>query len=323
MVIGGFLGAAVWRLGHDLPAVPHSPAPFVVVGMIACFGSIAHAPLAVMLMVAEMTGSLEMLAPAMIAVGVATVVVGDRTIYRSQLRNRTEAPAHRLRFGLPLLASLPVSEAMRPPPVVLTEDRTAAEAIEELTEARVLAAPVAGPGDIFEGSVDKDRLTRADPGGPVGSLVDGGTSAVPEDATLDAVADVFAAQQVGWVPVLDPQRRIVGVVGTGDLIGAYRDSLARSLRSLRSVFPGSVLVEEEVRPRSAVSGLTVAEAPWPPGTVVVSIQRAGQLIFPEPRTEVRPEDVLSVLAPRGSEERLRRSLGPSSSGSTDDDEPMI
>jgi Voltage gated chloride channel len=54
MVIGGFLGAAVWRLAHDLPAVAHSPAPFVVVGMIACFGSITHAPLAVMLMVAEL-----------------------------------------------------------------------------------------------------------------------------------------------------------------------------------------------------------------------------------------------------------------------------
>ena len=66
---------------QGLPAVPHSPAPFVIVAMIACFGSIAHAPLAVMLMVAEMTGSLEMLAPAMVAVGLATVVVGDQTIY--------------------------------------------------------------------------------------------------------------------------------------------------------------------------------------------------------------------------------------------------
>ncbi|HYY07920.1 MAG TPA: chloride channel protein, partial [Actinomycetota bacterium] len=81
MVIGGFLGAGLWRLTDGMPAVPHDPAPFVVVGMIACFGSIAHAPLAVMLMVAEMTGSLELLAPAMVALGIATLVVGDHTIY--------------------------------------------------------------------------------------------------------------------------------------------------------------------------------------------------------------------------------------------------
>ena len=69
------------------PAMPADPAPFVIVAMMALFGSVAHAPLAVMLMVAEMTGNLSMLAPAMIAIGIATLVVGDRTIYRSQLQS--------------------------------------------------------------------------------------------------------------------------------------------------------------------------------------------------------------------------------------------
>ena len=78
MVIGGMLGAAFWRLGHGvLPAMPASPAPFVIVGMMALFGGIAHAPLAVMLMVAEMTGNLSLLAPAMVAVAISTALVGD------------------------------------------------------------------------------------------------------------------------------------------------------------------------------------------------------------------------------------------------------
>src|SRR6185437_15320471 len=84
MVIGAFTGAAVWRLLEPIaPAIPHDPAPFVIVGMMATFGSICRAPLAVMLMVAEMTGSHTALAPAMIAVGIATLVVRhfDRTIY--------------------------------------------------------------------------------------------------------------------------------------------------------------------------------------------------------------------------------------------------
>ena len=134
MVIGGFLGAAVWRLAHGLPAAPTSPAPFVVVGMTACFGSIAHAPLAVLLMVAEMTGSLEMLAPAMVAVGIATVVVGDRTIYASQLRNRSEAPGHRVAAALPYLSSLPVIDAMRPPPLVLDAITPAGSASDRMRE---------------------------------------------------------------------------------------------------------------------------------------------------------------------------------------------
>jgi H+/Cl- antiporter ClcA len=158
MVIGGFLGGAMWQLVHGLPAVPHSPAPFVVVGMIACFGSIAHAPLAVMLMVAEMTGNLEMLAPAMVTVGLASAFVGDETIYESQIRNRTESPAHRLRFGMPLLAALPVEEAMRPARLALEEDTPGRDAHEQLVGLGLADAPVVDARGTFRGSVDVERL---------------------------------------------------------------------------------------------------------------------------------------------------------------------
>ncbi|HZA77560.1 MAG TPA: hypothetical protein VE623_14350 [Acidimicrobiales bacterium] len=60
-----------------------------------------------MLMVAEMTGSLALLPPAMVALGLATLIVGNDTIYQSQLRSRADAPAHRAAFGLPLLSSVP------------------------------------------------------------------------------------------------------------------------------------------------------------------------------------------------------------------------
>ncbi|MEN0135086.1 MAG: chloride channel protein, partial [Rhodococcus sp. (in: high G+C Gram-positive bacteria)] len=101
MVIGAFTGAAVWRLLEPIaPGVPDNPAPFVIVGMMACFGSIARAPLAVMLMVAEMTGSIGVLVPGMIAVGLSYLIVrrSGKTIYRAQLENRAAA---RLAQGSP------------------------------------------------------------------------------------------------------------------------------------------------------------------------------------------------------------------------------
>src|SRR5665648_1292269 len=81
--------------------------------MMACFGSIGHIPIATMLMVAEMTGNLSLLAPAMVAVGIATLIVGDRHIYASQLRSREDAPAHRFRFGLTPVGALPISAIVR------------------------------------------------------------------------------------------------------------------------------------------------------------------------------------------------------------------
>lgn len=115
MVIGGMLGATVWRLGHNiLPHMPQSPAPFVIIGMMALFGSVAHAPFAMMLMVAEMTGNLSLLAPAMICVAVATAVVGNTTIYASQLPDRSHSPAHRMSLSFPLLQAMTVADAMVP-----------------------------------------------------------------------------------------------------------------------------------------------------------------------------------------------------------------
>jgi len=92
IVIGAFVGAAVWRLAHDIgaPGLPASPAVFVVVGMMACFGSVAHAPLAVMIMVAEMTGSFSAVPCAMVAVGIAYLIImrTNVSIYRAQRLNR-------------------------------------------------------------------------------------------------------------------------------------------------------------------------------------------------------------------------------------------
>lgn len=309
MVIGGFTGAALWRIVHGLPAVPQDPAPFVVVGMIACFGSVAHAPLSVMLMVAEMTGTLEMLAPAMVAVGVAAAVVGETTIYANQLRNRAESPAHRFRFGMPLLATIPVGEAMRLPRLVLEERTPVREAAELMTALDLAAAPVAGSQGMYRGAVGLDDLRKADPARDVGSVANATSPAVPLAATLDDVMELLAAEHAASVPVLDDERRVVGMVGTGELVQAYRRSLLASLRSLRTVFGGSIFLEERIHPDAPVIGRTVAEAGWPTGTVVVAVQRGNQLIFPEPSTVLEPEDLLSLVAPVTAERAVRVLVG--------------
>ncbi len=105
IVIGAFTGAAVWRLADlaGAPAVPDGPAVFVVAAMMACFGSVAHAPLAVMLMVAEMTGSFAVIPGAMVAVGIAYLII-TRTpvsIYQAQRLNRETAAAERVNVAAP------------------------------------------------------------------------------------------------------------------------------------------------------------------------------------------------------------------------------
>jgi chloride channel protein, CIC family len=97
IVIGAFVGAAIWRLGElsGLPGVPDGPGIFVVVGMMACFGSVSRAPLAIMIMVAEMTGSFSVVPGAIIAVGIASLLMSrtNVTIYAAQRLDRKAAEA--------------------------------------------------------------------------------------------------------------------------------------------------------------------------------------------------------------------------------------
>ncbi|MCL6560841.1 MAG: chloride channel protein, partial [Firmicutes bacterium] len=113
LFIGGMFGASMWEVLHRLTAhVPASPEPFIVVGMMSLFGAVAHAPLAVMIMVGEMTGSYTLLIPAMIATGIAYVTVGKNTIYESQVATPIHSPAHRNDYHFPLLERFQVQDAM-------------------------------------------------------------------------------------------------------------------------------------------------------------------------------------------------------------------
>ncbi|MGA8260530.1 MAG: chloride channel protein [Arenicellales bacterium] len=313
MVIGGAAGAALWRLLEPIaPALPHSPVPFVIIGMISCFGSVAHAPLAVMLMVAEMTGNLALLAPAMIAVAFAVLVVGDTTIYRSQLRDRNESPAYRLQFGLNI-AAVPVKEVMATPRLILDAALPVATAFERLTAANLPGAPVTDPQGVFVGTVRRLDLEppAADSGdSPVGQLVDAQSMTIAVDATLEDAVEAMATSNDGWIPVLDSDMHVVGILAVGNLVHGYRLAMGDALHRLGGMAHGAVLIEERVAPDSPLVGHEVARLKLPRGTVIVTLQRQNALLFVVGDTVLQAEDLVSVLAHPESEARLRQLFQP-------------
>lgn len=98
VVIGALLGSSIGSAFHWLvPAIVPVAAisAFSIVGMMAFFGGISKAPLAVLVMVVEMAGSYTLLAPAMIAIFIAYVATGRHHIYVAQVPTRLDSPAHR------------------------------------------------------------------------------------------------------------------------------------------------------------------------------------------------------------------------------------
>ncbi len=295
MVVGGLLGAGVWRLLEGFaPAVPADPSGFVIVAMMALFGSIAHAPLAVMLMVAEMTDNLSMLPPAMLAIGIALLIVGPRSIYASQVKSRTESPAHRFRFALPLLASIPAGDAARAPRLVLRTDMTVAVAMARMIEAAVPGAPVTDRDGSVTGALELTRLEGVPPEALIADLVEAEAIVHAGDGLDDALA-LMADGHRSWVPIAGAGG-LVGILSIRDVLEAYRRGLAANVRRVRSIDPGGSLIESEVGPGSSLAGSTVADAPWPRNSLLVSVLRGGKVIVPRGDLRLESGDRLTVFA---------------------------
>lgn len=243
LFIGGMIGAALWVGLHNIaPHMPVTPVPFVVVGMMALFGGAAHAPLAVMLMVGEMTGSYEMLAPAMVAVGISYVIVGKNTIYESQVKSPAESPAHRYEYSLPLLSQLRTRDAMRSNVSALSDNVTLEEAEKILEFDHMRALPVVGAGDQgIAGVVALEDILRAPPSTrdktTVTSVLRSDIPTVRPDQPLDEVLDLLGQADLPGVPVVeesDSGKKLVGMVSRDDIAKTYSATTRGLLRDSRA-----------------------------------------------------------------------------------------
>lgn len=314
MVIGAFTGLALWRIFEPLSSsVGSTPTGFIVVGMMAVFGGISRAPLAVMLMVGEMTGSIALLAPAMVAVGIATFIVSrsDDSIYRSQLRTRDDAPASRLQFAMPLLSALRVDEVAKAPRVLVRQGAPVVEALAQLTEARVSGAPVIDENGLFLGAISAQLLAETASTAPqvtVDQVLDPTAATVQASARLNVALDALWHAGGQWVAVTGDSRKVVGTLAVSDFVRAYRAALRTSASQISAVGGNSVTFEARVGTDSPLVGVPLRDAELPSGTIVLSVQRGDELMFAAGTTRLAEGDVVSVLAKEPSVELVRRRL---------------
>ncbi len=315
MVIGGMLGAAFWRLGQGvLPQMPADPGSFVIIGMMALFGGIAHAPLAVMLMVAEMTGNLSLLAPAMIAVAISTILVGDTTIYRSQLPNRAASPAHRVRFSFPLLSSLLVRDAMTAPGPTVAAAAPLAGVVAAVESDPAGGAVLLNEQAEVVGTVSRAHLAempRGDGTIPARQVAESNPILLTPDQTLDVALEKLTERGLNWAPVVE-NRHLVGRLLTRDIAQEYKQTLQRSVRRATALTAGTVLFEARVEPQSPLAGRALRDLGLPAKALVISVVRAGATIFPRADTRLEAGDTVMIMADPASEVALRTFLAGTS-----------
>lgn len=313
--IGAMLGASYWRIFEGrLPAMPTEPASMTIIAMIAYLGAVTHVPLAAMLMVAEMTRNLSLLAPAMIALGIATLIVGPETLFRSQLPTKSDSPVHRHRYAFPLLSTLIAGEAMQTAALTLRPGQSIEEAEMRLHDTGLTGAPVVNENqellgiltasDIRELPEEERRTTY------VNDLMTAPRTRFDRKAALDTIFDSMATENLGWIPITESigtgRARLVGIVTLQSVLSAYRLALRRKVRRADAMMVGSTLLEVRVTQDSPLCAVPVKDLHLPDDALLVSYTRGEVVRFPHGATIFEPGDRVGVVTSVAAEERIRR-----------------
>ena len=213
LLIGGSFGGAIGMILHlllpDLVGVNSIPI-FVVIGMVATFGAVSRAPLAVMVMVIEMTGNFSVLVPAMGAVAIAFLLIGDETIYRGQVLNRSQSNAHRGEYHREILTQIRVAEVMIPRDVIITFSPLdpASLVLAKINETSHTGFPVLDGGQLvgmitigyFRSTQAQETLQV-----PVGKVMTRNLVTITPEATLEDALELMIQHDIHHLPVVDPE----------------------------------------------------------------------------------------------------------------------
>jgi chloride channel protein, CIC family len=227
LVIGGFVGAAFWEVLHStLPGVIPVPAPLVIVGMMALFAGAGRVPIATILMVSEMTGTLTLLAPSMVAVIISYFVTAPKyTIYRNQVPKKSDSPAHRGEYNVPLMTRIFVSDAMNHNVSTLSPTDTVASANQLMLDKGFRGIPVTEAEKVVGIVTMSDvlRIPREQMGStPLRTVMTQNLIVVYPDEPLLTVLDRMMDHGVGRLPVVSKESgKLLGIITRTDLIRAY------------------------------------------------------------------------------------------------------
>jgi chloride channel protein, CIC family len=217
--IGGSLGALFGVSMHMLfPVIVPSITPFVIIGMLSLFGAAGKTPIAVLIMVVEMTGSVTLLAAAMISTFIAYFISGNGSIYISQVDMREDSPAHEIEHLKPLLKDVMrygISESL----IIrdsLDVNAPTIDGVNMMKKYRSNSIPVTSSGK-FVGALSYKKL-----GGNIKKSIMHNISPIAQTSNIDNLLSAMHKNNTKWVPVVEENGKYVGFIKLSDVMAKYK-----------------------------------------------------------------------------------------------------
>jgi CIC family chloride channel protein len=127
--------------------------------MVSFFGATAKTPISSIIIGSELTGGYALLAPMMLATFVAYIMSGQHSsIFRNQVLNRSDSPAHKREYQRPILRDLYVKDIFRKSLTKLSPDISIDEALQFMNRDRTKTAAVVNENDRLLGVVNRHKF---------------------------------------------------------------------------------------------------------------------------------------------------------------------
>lgn len=242
LVIGGMLGGVFGTFLHGVaPNLVSQPEAYVLIGMATFFVGVANVPIAMTIMISEMTGSYSLLVPLIFSGVIAHLLAKRWSLYTQQVRNHNESPAHRHELTPELLGEIQVGTIIKHPVYyhTLVPDHTLDDIESVFTRTREIVLPVVKTEQTEGAPEDYCGLVLLESIQPYFRSEDIVRDAVHAkdlmvefvavglDDSLDNVQAVFEKYEYPEIPVMDDSLTIVGFIRPGQVISEYHRALLR------------------------------------------------------------------------------------------------
>ena len=232
MVIGGCGGGAFGLILQEFaPALAPHPAAFILVGMAGFFAAAAKTPFSTLIIVCELTGNYQLIVPTLWVCALAYLLSDEQSLYSSQVKGRSNSPAHQGDYIREVLAgqtvALLLTEDAKVPP--LHPDDPLDVVVQRFDTSGRLVLPVVDSNECLLGVIHLNEVywtaTRRDtlPWLVALDLMRGGVQPLTPDQPLERAAELFVENDLSELPVINSanERKFLGIVRRTDMARAY------------------------------------------------------------------------------------------------------
>ncbi|WAC39626.1 chloride channel protein [Pedobacter sp. SL55] len=234
LIIGGILGFIIAHTVNVLGIAELNVANFIIAGMAAALGSVMHAPLTGIFLIAEITGGYELMVPLMITTAIAYFIsrgVSKYSIYTKPLVDAGHLSHHEDK-DTTVLNMMSLKSIIEKDQLILRDTDILSDKISDILASKRNVIPVVNAENIFQGVVYIETILKHVSQKYTEHIAISDITDMPaEIASLtNDVKEVLKKmeQENLWVmPVVDYSGTYIGLVSKTHIFNKYRDILSQ------------------------------------------------------------------------------------------------